>query len=59
MIEFMHQPVSSEQFSLDQRVEDLLGKLLADTITPAERSQLENLVAKKSGLMRLQIRRRH
>ena len=58
MMDLMQQPVSSEQFTLDQRVESLLGKLLAGTITAAERSQYENLVAKRSGMMRLHLRRR-
>jgi len=58
MMELMQQPVSSEQFTLDQRVEDLLGKLLAGTMTASDRAMYENLVAKRSGMMRMQLRRR-
>jgi len=59
MTELMQRPISSEQFELDQQVESLLGKLLDSSITPAELARFENLVAQRSGMMRILAHRRH
>lgn len=58
MTELMQRPISSEQFELDQQVETLLGKFLDGSITQAETARFENLVAQRSGLMRMLVHRR-
>jgi hypothetical protein len=55
MTEIMSRNVVSEHYKLDQRVEDLLGKLLAGTMTASDRALYNNLNAQRSGLMRVKI----
>lgn len=58
MTELMSHNVVSEHYQLDQKVEDLLGKLLAGTMTPSDRALYNNLNAQRSGLMRVKVARR-
>ena len=58
MTELMSQHIASEQFALDQRVEDLLAKLLNGTMTESDHALYNNLNAKRSGMMRLNLARR-
>lgn len=48
-------PVKSQEFEIDGNVENLLGKLVAGSLTPAEESQYQQLLIQRSRLMRSPI----
>lgn len=52
MMHSMVKETSSPEFEIDRTVEDLIGKLIAGTITPKEQAEYERLVAHRSRMMR-------
>lgn len=42
----------SESFALDQTIEDLIGKIVAGTVTDTDLAQYHNMLARRSRSMR-------
>jgi hypothetical protein len=50
--EMTKEPAHSLEFEIDATVEDLLGKLITDVLTPMEEARYNQLLAQRSRMMR-------
>jgi hypothetical protein len=50
---------SQVEFNLDRDVEELIGRLVSGQMTPAERARYDDMVARRSRLMRANYRERN